>query len=107
MGKKVEGGGGVEIGKVSHETKRVYSRRTGAFWNVAFQRSLVFKYPPPGKLNVSPMRVYLMPDLWSFTTCNFKMTKLVGNPTEGSGEGLEVQLNPRQPYYFASADGNG
>ncbi|KAI9074302.1 hypothetical protein K1719_043725 [Acacia pycnantha] len=67
----------------------------------------VFKYPPPGKLNVSPMRVYLMPDLWSFTTYNFKTTKLVGNPTEGSGEGLEVQLNPRQPYYFASADGNG
>ncbi|KAI9107986.1 hypothetical protein K1719_020859 [Acacia pycnantha] len=69
--------------------------------------SLVFKYPPPGKLNVSPMNVYLMLDLWSFTTCDFKTAKLVGNPTEGSGEGLMVQLNRRQPYYFASAVGNG
>ncbi|KAK4268345.1 hypothetical protein QN277_025014 [Acacia crassicarpa] len=69
--------------------------------------SLVFKYPPPGKSNVSPMSVYLMLNLWSFTTCDFKTAKLVGNPTEGSDEGVQIQLNRRQPYYFASAVGNG
>ncbi|XP_028757683.1 uncharacterized protein LOC114716790 [Neltuma alba] len=68
--------------------------------------TLVFKYPPPAKWSAAPS-VYLMPDLWSFVTCDFKEAKLVGRPTEGSGEGFEFQLNRWQPYYFASADGSG
>lgn len=67
----------------------------------------MFKYPPPGKLNNVSPSVYLMPDLWSFVTCDFKAAKLVGRPTEGSGDGFEFQLNSQQPYYFASADANG
>ncbi|KAI9070980.1 hypothetical protein K1719_047056 [Acacia pycnantha] len=53
------------------------------------------------KLNVSPMNVYLMLDLWSFTTCDFKTAKLVGNPTRGKWGGFDGPVPNRRPYYFA------
>ncbi|XP_054797288.1 uncharacterized protein LOC129302431 [Prosopis cineraria] len=68
--------------------------------------TLVFKYAAPAEGRAA-QSVYVMPDLWSFVTCDFKQAKLVGSPTEGSGQGFEVQLSRRQPYYFASADANG
>lgn len=66
----------------------------------------VFKYPPPGEWNAGES-VYLLPNLWSFITCDFKDAKLLGSTTQGSGQGFTVHLNQWRPYYFASSDANG
>ncbi|KAJ1387925.1 Phytocyanin domain [Sesbania bispinosa] len=67
--------------------------------------TLVFKYPPPGNSTLA-QSVYLLPNLWSYTTCEFRGAKLLGSAAEGDGEGLKVELNQWKPYYFASAEGN-
>ncbi|CAL0327051.1 unnamed protein product [Lupinus luteus] len=67
--------------------------------------TLVFKYPQPDN-STAPMSVYLLPNMWSYTTCEFKDAKLLGSTTEGVGEGFKVELKQRKPYYFASAEGN-
>lgn len=66
----------------------------------------VFKYPAPEKW-IANQSVYLLPNLWSFVTCDFKDAKLLGSATQGSGEGFNIQLDQWRPYYFASADGSG
>ncbi|BAT77819.1 hypothetical protein VIGAN_02041700 [Vigna angularis var. angularis] len=67
--------------------------------------TLVFKYPPPGNSTVT-QSVYLLPNLWSYITCEFRGAKLLGNASEGDDEGFKVALNESKPYYFASAEGN-
>ncbi|RDX85194.1 hypothetical protein CR513_33653, partial [Mucuna pruriens] len=67
--------------------------------------TLVFKYPPPGNSTVA-QSVYLLPNLWSYITCEFRGAKLLGSASEGAGEGFKVDLNQSKPYYFASAEGN-
>ncbi|KAE9586790.1 hypothetical protein Lal_00004646 [Lupinus albus] len=67
--------------------------------------TLVFKYPAPDN-STAPMSVYLLANMWSYTTCEFKEAKLLGNTTKGVGEGFKVELKQKKPYYFASAEGN-
>lgn len=64
----------------------------------------VFKYP--GNSTTLAQSVYLLPNQWSYITCEFRGAKLLGNATEGDGEGFKVELNQLTPYYFASAEGN-
>ncbi|KAG5033926.1 hypothetical protein GLYMA_04G036600v4 [Glycine max] len=66
--------------------------------------TLVFKYP--GNSTTLAQSVYLLPNQWSYITCEFRGAKLLGNATEGDGEGFKVELNQLTPYYFASAEGN-
>ncbi|XP_075652548.1 blue copper protein 1b-like [Castanea sativa] len=68
--------------------------------------TLVFKYVPPSDTSIAPS-VYLLPDLWSYTTCDFRRAKLLANATQGSGEGFKIVLQQWRPYYFASSGHNG
>ncbi|KAF5448696.1 hypothetical protein F2P56_029203 [Juglans regia] len=65
--------------------------------------TIVFKYDPP---NVTDQySVYLLPDMFSFQTCNLKRAKMVANVTQGGGEGFEFVLEVcRQTYYFACGE---
>ncbi|KAL2346378.1 hypothetical protein Fmac_000378 [Flemingia macrophylla] len=63
--------------------------------------TLVFKYPQTG-VPVA-QSVYLLPNMWSYITCEFRGAKLLGNATDA---GFKVELNQHTPYYFASAEGN-
>ncbi|GAU36148.1 hypothetical protein TSUD_316770 [Trifolium subterraneum] len=67
--------------------------------------TLVFKYPPKGNSKVVPS-VYLLPNMWSYMTCEFRGAKLLGSEFQGAGEGLKIELNEMKPYYFASDEGN-
>ncbi|AES73248.2 plastocyanin-like domain protein [Medicago truncatula] len=67
--------------------------------------TLVFKYPPTGNSTVVPS-VYLLPNMWSYTTCEFRGAKLLGSADQGGGEGIKIELNQLKPYYFASDEGN-
>nr|KYP64546.1 hypothetical protein KK1_019146 [Cajanus cajan] len=67
--------------------------------------TLVFKYPAAGNSSVA-QSVYLLGNMWSYITCEFRGAKLLGTANEGAGEGFKVHLNQHRPYYFASAEGN-
>ncbi|XP_058781207.1 uncharacterized protein LOC131655340 [Vicia villosa] len=67
--------------------------------------TLVFKFPPRGNSTIVPS-VYLLPNMWSYMTCEFRGAKLLGSAVQGVGEGLKIELNQLKPYYFASAEGN-
>ena len=69
--------------------------------------SAVFKYDPPSP-NTFPHSVYLLPNFRSFTKCNLRKAMMVGNVTQGGGEGFDFELKrPRQHYYFACGERNG
>ncbi|KAB1220391.1 hypothetical protein CJ030_MR3G009851 [Morella rubra] len=68
---------------------------------------LVFKYAPPSDSSSHAYSVYVLPDLWSYITCDFRRAKLLANERQGSGEGFVVVLNMWRPYYFASGGQNG
>ncbi|XP_015934211.1 uncharacterized protein LOC107460370 [Arachis duranensis] len=65
--------------------------------------TLVFKYPAPNKVTAA-QSVYVLPTMWSYTTCEFRGAKLLGNTHEGGGEGFKVKLDQWRPYYFASPE---
>ncbi|XP_057731704.1 uncharacterized protein LOC130946845 [Arachis stenosperma] len=65
--------------------------------------TLVFKYPVPNKATAA-QSVYELPTMWSYTTCEFRGAKLLGNTHEGGGEGFKVKLDQWRPYYFASPE---
>ncbi|TXG64375.1 hypothetical protein EZV62_011369 [Acer yangbiense] len=67
---------------------------------------LVFKYNPPSK---SPFHhsVYLLPNMWSYMTCDMSRAKLIANTTQGDGEGFEFVLKKWQPYYFVCGESGG
>ncbi|CAJ2641045.1 unnamed protein product [Trifolium pratense] len=67
--------------------------------------TLVFKYPPKENSTVVPS-VYLLPNMWSYMTCEFRGAKLLGSEFQGGDEGLKIELNELKPYYFASDEGN-
>ena len=69
------------------------------FWHM----HAVFKYPPPSN-STAAQSVYLVPNMWSYTTCEFRGAKLLGNVAQGAGEGFKVELTQWRPYYFASAE---
>ncbi|XP_022749172.1 uncharacterized protein LOC111298710 [Durio zibethinus] len=79
-----------------------------AFQNGPFyiNDTLVFKYDPPSNTTF-PHDVYLLPNLWSFLTCDFRRAKMIANSTQGSGEGFQFVLNRWRPYYFACSVRNG
>ncbi|CDP07616.1 unnamed protein product [Coffea canephora] len=68
--------------------------------------TLVFRYPPPND-TVKPHSVYLLPNLYSFLTCDFKAATLVAPPNQGGGDGFSYTLSRVRPNYFASGEGNG
>ncbi|KAI3465392.1 hypothetical protein Pfo_022055 [Paulownia fortunei] len=68
--------------------------------------TLVFKYAPPSSQS-RPHSVYLLPNLYSFVTCDFSQGKLLSNPSEADGNGFLYVLNQWRPHYFASGEGNG
>ncbi|OMO74882.1 Plastocyanin-like protein [Corchorus olitorius] len=66
-----------------------------------FGDTLVFKYKK------SPAHsVYLLPNLYSYLTCDFSKAKLLANPSQGQGHGYAVAINQWRVFYFASAEGN-
>ncbi|MBA0562143.1 hypothetical protein Golob_007217 [Gossypium lobatum] len=71
-----------------------------------FNDTLVFKYDPPSN-NTFPHSVYLLPNLWSFLTCDLRRAKMIASPTEGGGDGFHFVLNRWRPYYFACGERNG
>ena len=67
----------------------------------------VFKYDPPTNDSIIPHSVYLLPNLWSFSTCDLRRATMVANITQGRSEGFEFVLKKWQPYYFACAERDG
>ncbi|MED6218251.1 hypothetical protein PIB30_025176 [Stylosanthes scabra] len=63
----------------------------------------VFKYPAPNNTTAG-QSVYEVTNMWSYTTCEFRGAKVLGNSHEGGGEGFKVKLNEWRPYYFASPE---
>ncbi|XP_050365309.1 uncharacterized protein LOC126783817 [Argentina anserina] len=74
--------------------------------SIYVQDTLVFKYDPPNE-TTRPHSVYLLPNLWSFISCDFSQARMVGSPTEGGGDGFEFVLKIWQPYFFACDEHNG
>ncbi|KAJ4963967.1 hypothetical protein NE237_023906 [Protea cynaroides] len=68
--------------------------------------TLVFKYDPPNS-TTHPHNVYLLRDFWSYRRCDMRRAKMIGNVTDGVGEGLKVVLKRWQPYYFACTERDG
>lgn len=66
----------------------------------------MFKYNPPRSAS-TVYSVYLLPNLYSYITCDFSDAKLLADPKQGGGRGFVVELNQWRPYYFASNGGNG
>ena len=67
----------------------------------------VFKYDPPTNDSTIPHSVYLLPNLWSFLTCDLRKATMVANTTQGGSDGFEFVLKKWQPYYFACAERDG
>ncbi|KAI3460260.1 hypothetical protein Pfo_016923 [Paulownia fortunei] len=80
-----------------------WALRHGPFY---INDTLVFNYPPPSNEN-PPHSVYLLPNLYSFVTCDFSRARLLANPNEGDGNGFSFVLSQWRPHYFASGEGNG
>ncbi|XP_020090704.1 blue copper protein-like [Ananas comosus] len=68
--------------------------------------TLVFKYDPPNSTTF-PHSVYLMKNLRSFLICDLSKAILVGNVTQGDGQGFEFLLKKRKTHYFACGESNG
>ncbi|KAI3451787.1 hypothetical protein Pfo_008452 [Paulownia fortunei] len=66
----------------------------------------IFKYAPPSNES-RPHSVYLLPNLYSFVTCDISQGRLLSNPSEADGNGFLYVLNQWRPHYFASGEGNG
>ncbi|CAB4265838.1 unnamed protein product [Prunus armeniaca] len=77
-----------------------WTLKNGPFY---IKDTLVFKYDPPS--NTRAHDVYLLPNLWSYITCDFRRAKLVANATQGGGEGFKFVLNQWGPHYFACGQG--
>ncbi|KAJ0077551.1 hypothetical protein Patl1_36193 [Pistacia atlantica] len=79
-----------------------------AFQNSPFyvNDTLVFKYDPPSA-KLFPHSVYLLPNLWSYLTCDLSMAKMIANSTQGGGEGFKFILKKWQPHYFACGERGG
>ncbi|XP_071696118.1 uncharacterized protein [Rutidosis leptorrhynchoides] len=81
-----------------------WARKSAPFF---FNDTLVFKFDPPSDNNTHPHSVYLLPNLWSFLTCDLRWAKQVAKTTQGGGQGFEFVLNKWKPYYFACGESNG
>ncbi|CAK9155868.1 unnamed protein product [Ilex paraguariensis] len=68
--------------------------------------TLVFRYDPPSNTTPAAHSVYLLPNLWSYLTCDLRWAKLLANSTQGSGDGFAFVLSQWRVYYFASGEGN-
>ncbi|KAG2705470.1 hypothetical protein I3760_05G055000 [Carya illinoinensis] len=62
--------------------------------------TLVFKYD-------SRHSVYLLPNLRSFLKCDLSQATLLGNVTQGGGEGFKYVLKEWKPHYFACGEHDG
>lgn len=80
-----------------------WARKTAPFF---LNDTLVFMYDPPNSTTF-PHSVYLLPNLQSFQTCNLKRAKLMASVVQGAGQGFEVALMKRKPYYFACGERGG
>ncbi|XP_042507599.1 uncharacterized protein LOC122083775 [Macadamia integrifolia] len=79
-----------------------------AFQNGPFylNDTLVFKYAPPNSTTF-PHSVYMLHEFWSFLKCDLRRAKMVGNVTDGGGEGLKFVIKMWKPYFFACGQLNG
>ncbi|XP_011083801.1 uncharacterized protein LOC105166225 [Sesamum indicum] len=68
--------------------------------------TLVFKYGPPSKES-RPHSVYLLPNLYSYATCDFSNARLLSNLNEADGNAFSYVLNQWRPQYLASGEGDG
>ncbi|TQD78454.1 hypothetical protein C1H46_035994 [Malus baccata] len=68
--------------------------------------TLVFKYEPPSN-TIRPHSVYLFQDFQSFWNCDLSRARMVGNQTQGGGDGFEFVLKRWRPYYFACGEHDG
>ena len=66
----------------------------------------VFKYDPPSKTTF-PHSVYLLPNPWSFLTCDLSKAEQVATVAQGGGEGFEFVLKNWWPHYFACGEHDG
>ncbi|EEF40485.1 uncharacterized protein LOC8283277 [Ricinus communis] len=82
----------------------VWAFRNGPFY---LNDTLVFKYDLPKDNSTHPHSVYLLPDLWSFLTCNLTEAVMIADGSQGGGNGFEFVLNKWQPYFFACGGGEG
>ncbi|KAJ0009712.1 hypothetical protein Pint_34465 [Pistacia integerrima] len=64
------------------------------------------QYDPPSS-NVFPHSVYLLPNLWSYLTCDLSRAKMIANSTQGGGDRFKFVLKRWQPYYFACGERGG
>ncbi|GAB4837966.1 hypothetical protein Ancab_027494 [Ancistrocladus abbreviatus] len=67
---------------------------------------LVFKYDPP-RNGSHPHSVFLLPDFWSYLTCDLRRGMRVANPSQGVGDGFKFVLKRWRPHYFACGESNG
>ena len=70
-----------------------------------FAGASVFKYRPPSKIS-RPHSVYLLPNLYSFLTCDFRGATRLAGLNQGRGNGFSYVLNQVRPNYFASGEGD-
>ncbi|KAK4429058.1 hypothetical protein Salat_1205800 [Sesamum alatum] len=69
--------------------------------------TLVFKYGPPSNES-RPHSVYLLPNLYSYATCDFGNARLLSNPNDQADDnGFSYVLNQWRPQYLASGEGDG
>ncbi|XVE93322.1 hypothetical protein REPUB_Repub01dG0181900 [Reevesia pubescens] len=68
--------------------------------------TLVFKYDPPSNTTF-PHNVYLLHNMRSFQNCDFRKAKMIANTTQGGGNGFDLVLKKKKPYYFACSIRNG
>ncbi|KAI9127827.1 hypothetical protein K1719_000820 [Acacia pycnantha] len=80
-----------------------WATKNGPFY---LNDTLVFKYDAPNA-TTHAHSVYLFSNYWSFMNCDVKRAKMVGNTTQGVGEGFKIVLKRWQPYYFACGEKNG
>lgn len=68
--------------------------------------TLVFKYDPPSNTTY-PHSVYLLRNYQSFMNCDLRRAKRLASVTQGGGNGFELVLKNKKPYYLACGEHNG
>ncbi|KAK1358800.1 Phytocyanin domain-containing protein [Heracleum sosnowskyi] len=68
--------------------------------------TLVFKYDPPSNTTY-PHSVYQLRNYRSFMNCDLRKAKRLASVTQGAGNGFELVLKNKKPYYLSCGEHNG
>ncbi|KAL5982395.1 hypothetical protein ACLOJK_016466 [Asimina triloba] len=68
--------------------------------------TLVFMYDPPNATTF-PHSVYLLKNSSEYEACNLTEAVVVGNVTDGGGEGFRFVLGQNKSYFFACGERGG